>query len=436
MRATAWCAVCAGVVGASVVAGQEAAVHDGIGMSPPDGAVVLFSGTETEQWVSAKDGSPYPWDVVDGAMVVRPGVGSVCTRDVFQDFTLHLEFMVPESPAGAMGQGRGNSGVYIQRRYEVQILDSFGLEAGPRDCGAIYGRTPPRVNASRAPGQWQSYLIEFTSPRFGPLVKEDGKELRKKVRNARLTVRHNGVLIHDDVEVEGKTGYGDPEGPTAGPILFQDHGHAVKFRNVWLKPRAPTWEGPGAEGFVPLFDGRTLDGWHQLGGKAAYRAEDGQIVGATRPNQPNSFLCTDREYGDFVLELEFKVDPELNSGVQIRSESTPEYQKGRVHGYQVEIDPSDRAWSAGIYDEGRRGWLAPLKDNEPARKAFRQGQWNRVRIVAKGDSLRTYLNGVPAADLIDAMTPRGFIGLQVHGVGGRTDPIEVRWRDLRIRELK
>ncbi len=189
------------------------------------------------------------------------------------------------------------------------------------------------------------------------------------------------------------------------------------------------------EKWVPIFDGKTLGGWKQLGGKAKYRVEDGMIVGSSVPNTPNSFLCTEKIYGDFILELEFKVDPGLNSGVQIRSNSFPDYQKGRVHGYQVEIDPSARAFSAGIYDEGRRGWLFDLKENEPARKAFKSEQWNKFRIEAVGDSIKTWLNGVPAADLVDSMTPAGFIGLQVHGVGDRTEPLQVRWRNIRIRDL-
>jgi len=189
------------------------------------------------------------------------------------------------------------------------------------------------------------------------------------------------------------------------------------------------------EGFVPLFDGKTLDGWKQFGGKAKYTAEEGVIVGSSVPNTSNSFLCTEKHYADFILEYEFKVDPRLNSGVQIRSNSLKEYKNGRVHGYQIEIDPSKRAWTAGIYDEGRRGWLCNLKKNEPARKAFKQNQWNKVRVEAVGDSIKTYLNDVPAADLKDSMTPSGFIGLQVHGVGKRTDPLQVRWRNLRIKEL-
>ncbi|MBL7134401.1 MAG: DUF1080 domain-containing protein [Phycisphaerae bacterium] len=191
------------------------------------------------------------------------------------------------------------------------------------------------------------------------------------------------------------------------------------------------------DGFVPLFDGKTLDGWTRLGGVAKYTVEDGEIVGSAVPGTPNSFLCTKKHYGDFVLEYEFKVSPKLNSGVQVRSNSFKAYKNGRVHGYQVEIDPSSRAWTAGIYEEGRRGWLNPLKGNPKAQKAFKQNQWNKVRVEAIGDSLKTWLNGVPAADLVDSMTLSGFIGLQVHGVGRNKDRAgeQVRWRNLRIKDM-
>ena len=209
--------------------------------------------------------------------------------------------------------------------------------------------------------------------------------------------------------------------------------------------------GQSEDGWVNLFNGKDLDGWVQRGGKAQYKVEDGQIVGSTVPNTGNSFLCTKRDYGDFVLELEFKVDPNLNSGVQIRShvydhDTTVEWKgktikidAGRVHGYQVEIDPDvkrGRMWTGGIYDEGRRGWLADLEHNEPARKAFKPGEWNQFHIECRGDSIKTRLNGVAAADLKDALTPTGFIGLQVHAVGKREEPLEVRFRNLRIKEVK
>jgi hypothetical protein len=189
-----------------------------------------------------------------------------------------------------------------------------------------------------------------------------------------------------------------------------------------------------AEPWVELFDGKTLDGWQQIGGKAAYSVQDGQIVGKTVLNTPNSFLCTKQFYTDFILELEFKVDSSLNSGIQIRSNSFPEYLDGRVHGYQIEIDPSSRAWTGGIYDEARRGWLYPLEGNPEAQKAFKAGQWNTFRIEAAGDTIRTWLNGVPAAHLCDTMTRTGFIALQVHDIGNSKEKegIEVRWRNIRI----
>lgn len=189
------------------------------------------------------------------------------------------------------------------------------------------------------------------------------------------------------------------------------------------------------KGFAPLFDGKTLNGWKQLGGKAKYVAEDGAIVGSSVPNTSNSFLCTEKNYSDFILEIEFQVDPGLNSGVQIRSESKKDYKNGQVHGYQVEIDPSKRAWTGGIYDEGRRNWLNDLEKNEPARKAFKQKEWNKFRIECRGDSIKTWLNGVPAADLKDSMTKSGFIGLQVHGVGAKEEPMYVRWRNIRLKDL-
>ena len=203
-----------------------------------------------------------------------------------------------------------------------------------------------------------------------------------------------------------------------------------------------------ADDFKPLFDGKTLTGWKQHGGKAKYTVENGEIVGRSVPNTDNSFLCTEKDYGDFILELEFKVHPELNSGIQIRSQVFPEAKEidvegktkkipaDRVHGYQVEIDPSDRAFSGGIYDEARRGrFLADLADNEAARKAFKQGEWNKFRIECRGDSLKTWINGVPAVDVKDSVTPKGLIALQVHGVGKREEPLDVHWRNIRILEL-
>lgn len=185
--------------------------------------------------------------------------------------------------------------------------------------------------------------------------------------------------------------------------------------------------------WVELMEGESLDRWSVKGGEANYEVRDGAIVGSTVYNTPNTFLTTDKMYDDFILELDFKVDPSMNSGIQIRSNSFDHYREGRVHGYQVEIDPSERAWSGGIYDEGRRGWLFPLTGNNEAQKAFKQNEWNKYRIEAIGDTIQTWVNGIPAAHLIDDKTHRGFIALQVHSIReNATEGTEIMWRDVKI----
>ena len=208
-----------------------------------------------------------------------------------------------------------------------------------------------------------------------------------------------------------------------------------------------------------LFNGKDFTGWTQRGGKAKYTIENGEIVGTSVLNTPNSFLCTNREYGDFILEYDFKVDPRLNSGVQIRSLSFDkpfEYEidgktfkvpAGRVHGYQIEIDPDTnrkRMWSVGIYDEARRGWLFPPADNkehqaafsEKGMSVFKPEDWNHVRVEARGDSIKTWLNGEPMADLKDTLTASGFIALQVHSINkAEFEGTQVRWRNLKITDL-
>jgi hypothetical protein len=184
----------------------------------------------------------------------------------------------------------------------------------------------------------------------------------------------------------------------------------------------------------PLFNGEDLSGWVQRNGSATYEVEGEAIAGTAVAGSPNSFLCTEVSYGDFILEYEVWLDDRMNSGVQIRSRSRPDYRDGRVHGYQVEIDPSDRAWTGGIYDEARRGWLYPLGRNEPARRAFRRGEWNRFRVEAIGNRIRTWVNGIPCADLVDETDREGFIALQVHGIGNDASKVGIRakWRRLRI----
>ena len=167
--------------------------------------------------------------------------------------------------------------------------------------------------------------------------------------------------------------------------------------------------------FKDLFNGKDLTGWKVINGSAPYTVEDGIIVGRCVMGTPNSFLCTEKKFGDFILTFEAKFG-EGNSGVMFRAQSSPDYMNGRVHGYQMEMDPSPRAWTGGIYDEARRKWLYPMEYNQEGKSAFKLGEWNEYRIEAIGNNLRTWVNGVQMADLIDDVDSEGFFGLQVHAI--------------------
>lgn len=196
----------------------------------PSDAVVLFDGTSLDSW-QMPDGKPAGWKLdapaVKGAGMTMAG-GSIITKKKFGDCQIHLEFATPTNPTGS-SQDRGNSGIYIQGRYEVQILDSFKSETYPDgQCAAVYKQHAPLVNACREPGQWQTYDIIFHAPKF---------DAGKKTANATVTVLHNGVLVQDHAEITGPTGsaMNSTEGGD-GPVYLQDHGHAVRYRNIWVRP--------------------------------------------------------------------------------------------------------------------------------------------------------------------------------------------------------
>ncbi len=177
----------------------------------------------------------------------------------------------------------------------------------------------------------------------------------------------------------------------------------------------------------------SMEGWEIKNGNAPYRVENGVVIGTTVKQSPNTFLCTRERFDDFILEFEVFVDSTVNSGVQFRSNSFPEFKEGKVHGYQAEIDPSKRAWSGGIYEEGNRGWLHDLKDNEKGRNAFKNGSWNHYRIEAVGNHLAIWVNGINTANLEDNNSASGFIGLQVHSIGKDQEPgKEIKWRNLKL----
>lgn len=193
------------------------------GAKPPEGATVI----DLSQLV-AENGSAAGWTAAEG--VLTAGKGSVMTKEKYQDFQLHAEFNIPQPPEGAKDQARGNSGIYIQRRYEVQILDSLGDDPPkPNGCGSLYKQKAPDKNMCKKPGEWQVYDITFRAARFDASG--------KKTEGARITVVWNGETVHKDVEIKDKTGAGKPEGAEPAQILLQDHGAPVKFRNLWILPK-------------------------------------------------------------------------------------------------------------------------------------------------------------------------------------------------------
>jgi hypothetical protein len=203
-----------------------------------------------------------------------------------------------------------------------------------------------------------------------------------------------------------------------------------------------------ASDWASLFDGKSITNWVVKGGKAKYHVENGMIVGTTVDGSKNTFLCTPRDYADFELQLEVWCDKELNSGIQIRSHVYPKptpqasvpkkmREAGEVYGYQCEITTADKCVSGNFWDEGRwTKWHDDLTKKPGACAAFKDGQWNTFRIVAQGDRIRSWVNGVACADFRDTMDASGFIGLQVHSVKAGSGPYQVRWKNIKVRELK
>ena len=212
-----------------VVTGATPSTAQQVGKAPSD-ATVLFDGKDLSKW-QTREGGPAKWKVANGYMETFRGAGYAITRDAFGDCQLHVEFVTPAPPAGD-GQGRGNSGIYLMGKYEIQVLDSYQNTTYPDgQAAAVYGQYPPQVNASRPPGRWQTYDIVFHAPRFDA----QGKLLSP----ARMTVLHNNVLVHDNVTLTGPTAHQQrppyEAHPDKLPISLQDHGHPVRYRNIWIR---------------------------------------------------------------------------------------------------------------------------------------------------------------------------------------------------------
>ncbi|MFI4894645.1 MAG: family 16 glycoside hydrolase [Phycisphaerales bacterium JB058] len=415
----------------------------GVGTLPPAGAVTLVrKGVAPSMRYEGKSYPARVWtqdDLIanDDSMAVGEGSGDLVSQTEFGDARLHIEWF---SPPGGIGQFAGNSGVYLQDRYEIQVLGTHAGEKPPaqNEAGAIYNIKAADANASTGPGTWQAYDIWFRAPRF-----DNGK----KIEDAHVTVYWNGELIHNDVALPHGTGSAKDKGESPaeglefqiGVLRLQDHVSAaegpVRYRNVWIAPIEEIQYEPGR--WTDLFDGDQESDWMIRGGNAKYELTDGVLTGTSVPHSPNTFYTTTQTFDDFELIYEVLDDPRLNSGVQIRSHviGGADNRSGGLRGYQIEIDPSERAYSAGVYDEARRGWLHPLHTAPYARRAFRPGQLNEIRVVAQGPVIRTWINGVPASEVFDAADAEGHIGFQVHDVGDRSEPLTVRFRNARLRTL-
>jgi len=214
---------------AGIALAHDEKIDPTVGKAPPEGAVVLFNGKGLDGWESRRGSRPAEWTLAEDYLEVNRS-GDIISKQKFTDFDLHLEFWLPLMP-DARGQARANSGVYLQGRYEIQVLDSFGIDPpGGGDCGAIYNFRPPRVNACIPPEQWQTFDISFRAPRF-----DDAGTMTEPTN---ITVYHNATLIHDEVGVPEVSGSPlDREQALPGPLMLQDHSNPVRYRNIWIVPR-------------------------------------------------------------------------------------------------------------------------------------------------------------------------------------------------------
>ncbi len=388
--------------------------------------ISLFNGKDLDGWKASENKATF--SVKDGAIVAHGNrshlfyVGPVNNAQ-FTNFEYKVDVMTePGSNGGLYFHTEYQETGWPDKGFEVQVNNSY--KPDPRMTGSLY-QMQDVLNVS--PAQDREWFTEHIV-----------------VRGNRVQVFVNDKQVVDWTEPDNATG-----GRKLGTGTFALQGHdpksTVYYKNIRVRPlRGRGGQGQeqgqrqgGRQGrrgpWVDLFDGKTLTGWKQINGTAKYEVVDGTIKGTTVEGSPNSFLCTEKQFQDFELEFEVNVDSRLNSGVQIRSNAFHDYQNNRVHGYQVEIATNGTAGS--IYDEARRnGWVNPKQVDAKSKEAFKDGQWNKYRVVCQGKRIRTWINDIPVADVSDAMTRKGFLGLQVHSFTGDS-PVSVQWRNLRIREM-
>ena len=408
--------------------------------APEHQIIHYLTGTDLSQW-TARTGN---WSVAGEAFIKphnpkqlagKPGTGvlvngekgntvDLVSRDTFGDCEAHVEFLL---------SGDSNSGVYFMGRYEIQIYDSWKKESEYPgiECGGIYQRwdekrSPkgyeghsPKVNASKAPGEWQTFDFVFQAPKF--------EASGKKVQNARFVkVLHNSVLIHENVELTGPTrGSLFENEASSGPLRLQgDHG-PVAYRNLWIKTRSYKSEPFVLSGkWTPLFDGKTLKGWFaKPGGK--WEVRNGLIVGTSSKTEArHGILLTEKRYRDFIARLKYKCE-KGNSGFYFRVDTVGSAVS--VNGFQAEIDEKKDA--GGLYETEGRAWVVQ-PDSMSVLQWFRSGSWNEMVVSAHDRSIRVWVNGIETAELInDPGRLEGFLGLQLHG----GMEMKVMYKDILIR---
>ena len=371
------CGVLRGVAGTRAVTAALLLAALAVAQDPFES---LFDGTTLAGWKPAPG-----WSAAEGEIRFDgKGADSLVSKRAFGDCELRLEWLI---------QSKGDSGIYLRGCPQVQIWDN------PEGSGALWnnqrGPAKPLSVADRPVGEWNEFRIRMVGDA--------------------ATVHLNGVLVTDSVVLENYWDRASPV-PERGPIWLQAHESPVRFRNIRVR-ELPV--GHRSD----LFNGVDLAGWTPMG-DAIWTVEEGTLLGRVGGGS-QSFLATERSFGDFRLDLEVKAEDQGNSGIQFRSSE----KQGRLAGYQAEVDPSARQYSGGLYDEFTgRGWLQDLSDNPQGRAAWKDGDWNRYRIEADGPRLRCWVNGVPTADVLDTHHTDGVIGLQVHS--GRNT--RVRWRGLTL----
>ena len=381
-----------------------------------DGLPYLFNGKDLSGWKLRDEGGRNMWKAERGVLINQAPGTDLVTELTFTDQELHVEFRVPRG---------GNSGVYLQGRYEIQVSDAFGGQVGQHMCGAIYGKIAPKVNPARPAGEWQSFDVRFVAPR----TDREGKVTQR----ARITVIWNGVTVIDDAEIDGLTGGAlDEDVGKPGPLMLQGDHTAVEYRNIRYCPLRAGWRDESA--FVSLFDGKTLNGWsvgreshHGSGGK--WEVQGGVITGTQDPPGNGGLLLSEKLYGDFEIRMELNPDFGIDSGLFLRSDA-----KGNC--YQATVDYRKGGEVGTLYGEGCGGWL---QANPMWTQFYRHNDWNEIRAVVTGQPphIQYWLNGNLTVDYYDTeerLPPQGHIALQIHR-GGDWEGKLARFRNIRILPL-